>query len=187
MYNYHCFFDLKDNKIFRISPINKLKKEDPETLILFKIDNNLAKELLTGKKSYSSMILMRDENGYLLAERELILKKFEKNLNLIDTLPLLEITVNSGNDHINVTDIKLTINTKEKIIEIKFIREILPLINEPIRFYITNKNDPSKLLDVITLDKNINDTVFKCEHLNNNISVYTRRIFNNYYLEIINE
>lgn len=187
MYNYYCFVDLKDNKIFRISPTNKMKNEDPETLIFFKMDNDLAKELLIGKKSYGSMMLMRDENGYFLAEKELILKKFEKNLNLIDTLPLLEITANNGNDYINTTDIKLIINVKEKMIKVNLIREILPLINEPIRFYITNKNDPSKLLDVITIDKNINNTTFKCEHLNNDISIFTRRIFNNYYLEITNE
>lgn len=187
MFNYYCFVNLKDNKIFRISPINKLKDEDPETLIFFKIDNDLAKDLLTGKKSYASMMLMRDENGYFLAEKELILKKFEKNFNLIDTLPLLEIIENTKNDYINVTDIKLTINIKEKTIEIDIIKEILQLINEPIQFYITNKNDPSKLIDIITLDKNINTTTFKCECLNSDISIFTRRIFNNYYLEIINE
>lgn len=187
MSKYYCFYDTKINKILRISPVKKSRDTDTKYTVCFEIDESLANDILIGKKSYKSLIVFKSyDNKYSLLEKEMAIKKVEKAINLIDTLPLVEIIENNVNKKFSSVDIKLIFYKKSKKIKIFISNEIKDLIKEPICFYITGKNDPSNLLRIIYLDK-LNDNTFNIDYIRDQYSIFTKRIFNNYYMEFLNE
>lgn len=189
MSKYYCFYDTKIKKILRISPVNKSRDIDSEFTVSFEIDNNLAIDILKGKKSYSTLVVIKLNGKYILNEKEVLIKKIEKKLDLIDTLPLLEIyqkEIQDDINDINLMDIKLTFFKVAKKLKIDIIKEIQVLIKEPICFYITKKNDPSSLVNVIKLDNINKHNIFDIEYTIEDYSIFTKRIFDNYYMEFLN-
>lgn len=184
MSKYYCFFNLDTKKIIRISPVNKTRETDPSSLVIANISDDLAKDLMIGKKSYSSIIVIRAETGYEAIEKEIIINEFKQTLDRIDTIPLKELYENTS-EIIDLMTVKIRILLKSKIFIFDADGEILKCIREPIKFYITKKNDPSALLQSITVEPGI--TSYLLSKRFSNVSIFTKRIFNTYLMEIVNE
>jgi len=184
--NYFCFIDIHNKSIIRISPYNKKRPEDGDNIFLAEISNEFAHDLISGKKSYTLAIILTTDNGYQVKEKEEILNMFVNRLDRIDSLSLKKINETTGDKNLDdPLNVKIRILTKQKLFIIEINEDILSCIKEPIKFYITRKDDPSMLYQIININKYVHQ--FKLNHEIDEISIFTKRIFNNYFLEIKHE
>lgn len=182
---YYCFADIKVGTIIRLSPVDKKRDSDPYSTEIIFIDDELAHNLINGKEKYSNVKIIKRDGKFEVALIPKLMDEFKQIFSTrLESLALQEIT-----DSDKPGD-ELTLNIKymKKSKKLKFETEngfIIELLNEPIPFYITGKNDPSKLLKIVLISAQ--NILFDLNYSLSNISIFTKKVFNNYHLETVNE
>lgn len=182
---YYCFADIKKGTIIRLSPVDKKRDNDPCSTEIIFIDDELAYNLINSKEKYSNIKIIKRNNRFEAALIPKLIDEFKQFFSTrLESLALQEIIYDDKPGD------TLTLNIKymKKSKKLKFELEnsfIIELLKEPIPFYITGKNDPSKLLKVIFISAQ--NVLFNLNYSLSNISIFTKKVFNNYYLEILNE
>jgi hypothetical protein len=148
-----------------------------------KIENILAEEIINGSVNLSRLSIDL-ENQELVIKENYIFSNQNYNFYRIDSkienLVNVSLTIKYVNSERSIYFIPSDnlIKTKEKFVEYK----------KPCLFYITSENDPNILYDTIHLELDnlfsSKKLIFPLDTCGKKFSVYTKKIFKNYYLTI---
>jgi hypothetical protein len=185
--SYIAVYESETFRVLKVGPENALKNEKNKILI----DESLALDIIEGKIQLSQCYVDLDSETLELVERQHVTK--------IDDI-LHRITEKKWNKNKNL-DIFLTYIKNKKTLKIQMTsalggtkkvnktnnRKISWFGDTIMNFYFTEYNDPHKLLETISITANdlIGQNFEKTNiTLSGRFSVYTRRIFKGYMLEI---
>jgi hypothetical protein len=186
-FKYLAIFDPDSFQVIKVGPEHAFLEEKNKIAI----DDDLAMEIIEGKIRLSNCYIDLDSNSLELIERQYVSK--------IDDILHRVIEKKWSNE--KISEIFITYTKKNKSLKFELTsmfsgtkkikssnqRKISWSGDTMMNFYITEYNDPHKLIKIVSFPLNelINKNyLIKDLNLPNKFSVYTRRIFKKYVLEI---
>ncbi len=185
--NYLAVYDPETCCVTKVGPEHSLKNEKYKLLI----NKNLAIDIIGGIVQLSRCFVDLDSESLELTERQHIVKiddvlhrisekKWSKNKN-----SEIFLTYNKNKEYFSI-QLTSTLGGNKKVNKSSS-RKIFWSGDTEMIFYFTEYNDPHKLINIISIT--INDLIKKTFEQKNfklpeKFSVYTRRLFKGYVLEI---
>jgi len=185
--NYLAVYDPETYRVTKVGPEYSLKNEKYKLLI----DKNLAIDIIEGTIQISRCFIDPDSESLELTERQHIVKiddilhrisekKWNKNKN-----PEIFLTYNKNKEYLTIQMTGAFGGSKKTSKSDS--RKILWSGDTEMIFYFTEYNDPHKLINLVStttnnlIKKTVEQKNFK---LPEKFSVYTRRLFKGYVLDI---
>jgi hypothetical protein len=174
---YYAIYDLHTGAVIGVYPHHAATNIENKILI----DTELAESIFSGNISLSSCFVDEVDDTLSIVQTQIV-KKIDDILHRISDQQFvpnknadLYVTFNSESDSISIS---LSTNTKNK--KIKWAGET------QLKFFITEYNDPHKVIQIVTTTLNdlyTNDQTYRYIGSDKNFSVFTSRIFKNYIFE----
>lgn len=190
---FFCHYNFQSLSITRISQ-SSIKEEDNDNILVFEIPEHIALGFLSGEYDISEWSATHHQEENEISTWALTNKVEE--LSIMDCSLFFKIPIETK----AFKDIHIILNKKEELLDVYFKIESLNFSSESkIELFITKENDPSFLLNSLSIDLNELAKIaatftdpnlkharqrFKFRELSD-ISIYTTRIFPQITMEII--
>lgn len=192
---FYCFFNCDTNTITKISP-SMVRPAEEANIRVFEIESSIAADILSGKVRKKDIVFSQIGDTWRATTRKHVVDLFtlSDRMTRIESMPLTEISPNKApeNSPKDALAIYMVIDESAKTIVVTCQKDLTEFLQENIILYITAKNDPSYLMHVIEIrSRDFREGSARIsipESVNislalSDISIYTKRIFNAYYLE----
>jgi len=150
------------------------------------IDKQIVDELISGNLGLDSIFVDFDKDGVLSVQ----VAQVQSIINVDNILHQVNIYPKSPDN--KIADILISVNLEQKTITFNFIKKIVTRKTEwsPemfMSFLVTGYNDPNEIYEILNFqfeEINTGPKIFENVEIPQNFSIYTRRIFKEYIVEI---
>lgn len=171
---YYASYDPTSGSIHKVGNQSALSKD----LHIIEIDSELAEKIIQGEVSITRCFVNTDTNTVEVAEVSSITKIYDVLHRVID----IEYSM------VDKHDLKIIYDQKNKTLTLDLLIPGHWADDTLLNFYLTDYNDPNviyKNIDVVIAELKVKPLVYRDINLPPRFSVYTKRLFKNYVLEIV--